>query len=171
VREAAGEVAPLAGDHDLSVEVGDEPLVVEGTGDELHRLALNLVQNAFVHTPPGTAVRVLARRSGHDAVVEVEDDGPGIPPELRERVFDRFVRGDGDRTGSGGSGLGLSIVRAVADSQGGRVELSASESGGARLVVRLPLAKQDPAAPPPRRQDTDPALRPPQRQEAPSGGA
>jgi signal transduction histidine kinase len=159
VREAAGEVAPLAGDHDLNVEVDEEPLVVEGTGDELHRLALNLVQNAIVHTPPGTSVEVCARRSGHDAIIQVADDGPGIPASLREQAFDRFVRGAGDRaTGGGGSGLGLSIVRAVAESHGGRVELGASESGGARFVVRIPLSK-------------DREVRPPLPQAAPSAGA
>jgi two-component system, OmpR family, sensor kinase len=148
VREAAGEVAPLQGDHDLSVEVDDEPLVIEGTGDELHRLALNLVQNAIVHTPPGTAVTVRVRRSGHDALIEVADDGPGIPPLLRERIFDRFVRGDGDRSHAGGSGLGLSIVRAVAESHGGRVELHENEPAGAKFTVRLPLAAAQ-AAPSP----------------------
>jgi len=140
VREAAGEVAPLQGDHDLSVEVDDEPLVIEGTGDELHRLALNLVQNAIVHTPPGTSVTVRVRRSGHDALVEVADDGPGIPPSLRDNIFDRFVRGDGDRSGGAGSGLGLSIVRAVAESHGGRVELASNEPTGAKFTVRLPLS-------------------------------
>jgi two-component system OmpR family sensor kinase len=163
VREAAGEVAPLAGSRELTIDAGDEPLVVEGTGDELHRLALNLIQNALVHTPEGTAVHVASRRSGHDAVIEVADNGPGIPPELYERVFDRFVRGDGDRTASTGSGLGLSIVRAVAESHGGRVELGASDSGGARFVARLPLAK---AA-----QDGDAAATPRPRQAAPSAGA
>jgi two-component system OmpR family sensor kinase len=142
VAEAAAEVAPLAEEHELAVETDDEPLVVEGTGDELHRLALNLVQNALVHTPPGTAVKVSARRSGHDALIEVSDDGPGIPADLRARVFDRFVRGYGDRSGATGSGLGLSIVRAVAESHGGRVELGASDSGGARFSARLPLAKE-----------------------------
>ena len=157
VREAAGEVAPFAEDHDLSVEAAEEPLVVEGAADELHRLVLNLVQNAMVHTPPGTAVDVCVRRSGHDAVIEVADDGPGIPPHLRERIFDRFVRGEGDRSASTGSGLGLSIVRAVADSHGGRVELGRSDAGGTRFVVRLPLAA--------------PELRPRRPQAAPSAGA
>jgi two-component system OmpR family sensor kinase len=160
VREASAEAAPLADDRELTVDVADELLVVEGTGDELHRLVLNLVQNAFVHTPPGTAVHVSARRSGHDALVQVDDDGPGIPPEMRERVFDRFVRGEGDRSGTTGSGLGLSIVRAVAEGHGGRVELGTSESGGARFVARLPLAPV-----------TDPGVRPPQPQAAPSAGA
>jgi two-component system OmpR family sensor kinase len=170
VSEAAGEVAPLTEDHELSIDTGDEPLIVEGAGDELHRLALNLVQNSLVHTPPGTSVSVIARRSGHDAILEVSDNGPGIPPELRERVFDRFVRGEGDRSGTRGSGLGLSIVRAVAESHGGRVELHASESGGARFVARLPLAKTPPPPPPPAPQE-EAEVRPRPRQAAPSGGA
>jgi signal transduction histidine kinase len=164
VTEAVGEVAPLTEEHMVSLDVGDEPLIVEGAGDELHRLALNLVQNSLMHTPPGTYVTVSARRSGHDAVIEVSDDGPGIPPHLRERVFDRFVRGEGDRSGTAGSGLGLSIVRAVAESHGGRVELHTSESGGARFVVRLPLAQTPDASP-------QAEVTPRPRQAAPSGGA
>jgi signal transduction histidine kinase len=157
VREAAAEAAPLAEDHDLTVDVDEDPLVVEGTGDELHRLVLNLVQNALVHTPPGTAVHVSARRSAHDAVIEVSDEGPGIPPDMHSRVFDRFVRGEGDRSGTTGSGLGLSIVRAVTEGHGGRVELSSSPGAGTRFVARLPLA--------------DAEVRPPRPQAAPSAGA
>jgi signal transduction histidine kinase len=167
VREAAAEVAPLTEDHELSLETGAEPLVVEGTGDELHRLALNLVQNSLVHTPAGTSVSMSARRSGHDAVIEVTDDGPGINPELRARVFDRFVRGEGDRSGTTGSGLGLAIVRAVAESHGGRVELHANDGGGARFVVRLPIGQAVPPPPP----AAAPEARPRPRQAAPSGGA
>jgi signal transduction histidine kinase len=66
----------------------------------------------------------------------VEDDGPGVPPELAANIFQRFVRGAGDRGGS--FGLGLAIVQAVAQSHGGSVTLEAGESGGARFVVRLP---------------------------------
>jgi signal transduction histidine kinase len=149
VREAAAELAPLAEEHELAVEASDEPLVVDGAGDELHRLALNLVQNALVHTPAGTSVRVTARRDGADAVVEVTDDGPGIPADLRERVFDRFVRGDGDRSGTNGSGLGLSIVRAVADAYGGGVDAGSSEAGGARFTARIPLAETPARSPEP----------------------
>ena len=76
----------------------------------------------------------------------VEDDGPGIAPEARERIFERFVRGRGDRAGS--SGLGLAIVRAVAESHGGTVTLTdAKRSTGARFVVRLPAAARVPAPP------------------------
>jgi two-component system OmpR family sensor kinase len=150
VREAAGEAAPLARGHGLTVDVQPgEKLVVEGAADELHRLVLNLIQNALVHTPEGTAVDVRARRDGDRIAIEVSDEGPGIPPEMRARIFDRFVRGEGDRNGSnGGSGLGLSIVRAVAESHDGSVELGESEGGGARFTVLLPAAGSDHEEPP-----------------------
>ena len=142
VREAAGEAAPLARGHGLTVDVQPgASLVVEAPGDEIHRLVLNLIQNALVHTPAGTAVDVRARREGDDVIVEVSDEGPGVPDEIRAQIFDRFVRGDGDRGGAGsGSGLGLAIVRAVAESLGGSVALDAGEAGGARFMVRIPAA-------------------------------
>ena len=152
VREAAGEAAPLARGHGLTVDVQPgSSLVVEAPGDELHRLVLNLIQNALVHTPPGTAVDVRARRDGASVVIEVSDEGPGVPPEMRAQIFDRFVRGNGDRAAAGsGSGLGLAIVRAVAESLGGTVELGDNEAGGARFSVRIPAAgAEQPASPRP----------------------
>jgi signal transduction histidine kinase len=115
--------------------------MVLGSRDELHRVALNLMENAVKHTPAGTQIRVRVERDGGTAVLTIEDDGPGVPPELRNRLFERFVRGTGDRGGGAGSfGLGLSIVRAVAEGHGGSVELAAPDpdAPGARFVVRLP---------------------------------
>ena len=137
VREAAGEAAPLAEHHELEVDASG-PVMVEGSADDLHRLVLNLIQNALVHTPPGTQVTVRLR-NGDDAELVVEDDGPGVPDDLRQRLFERFVRGHGD-TG-GGSGLGLAIVRAVAETHGGSVALGERDDGGARFVVKLPPAR------------------------------
>ncbi len=136
--EAAGELGPLAEDHELEVDV-DGPAWIAGAPDELHRLVLNLLQNAVAHTPSGTHVagRVRAEDGGDAVVLEVSDDGPGVPEELVPRIFDRFVRGAGD-TGGGGTGLGLAIVRAVAESHGGTVALGAGSEGGARFSVRLP---------------------------------
>jgi signal transduction histidine kinase len=153
VREAAGEAAPLAEGHVMTVEVENgDPLVVEGSADELHRLVVNLIQNALVHTPAGTAVDVRTRRERDEIAFEVSDEGPGIPAELRPRIFERFVRGAGDRNGGSGSGLGLSIVRAVAESHGGSVELSDNEDGGARFVVRLPAVRAEAPVTPPQPQ-------------------
>src|SRR5262249_44683069 len=96
--EAAAELGPVADGHDLTVDA-DEAMV-EGTRDELHRMTLNLMENAIRHTPAGTNVSArVAAVDGH-IVLTVSDDGPGVPPELRERIFERFVRGDGDRGSS-----------------------------------------------------------------------
>jgi len=137
---AAVEAAPLMGDRELRVE-NDRPLRLDGNPDELHRMILNLLDNAARHTPPTATIDLRLRADGGDAVLEVADDGPGVPPELRRQVFERFVRGDGpaDTATGPGSGLGLAIVSAVTASHGGEAEVGASESGGALFRVRLPL--------------------------------
>jgi signal transduction histidine kinase len=144
IRAAAGEAAPLAAGHDLGVDV-DDGLIVEGWRDDLHRLALNLIENALRHTPPGTDVRASAHAPdpGHVRIV-VEDEGPGLPPDIRDRAFERFVRGGGD--GGRGSGLGLAIVSAVAEGHGGTVAYEDRLNGGSRFIVTLPT---QPAAPTP----------------------
>ncbi len=142
---AAAEVAPTVGERELRIE-NDRPLRVDGNPDELHRLVLNLLDNAVRHTPPGSRIELRLGAAGRDAIVEVGDDGPGIPPALREEVFDRFVRGEGpaDTAARGsGSGLGLAIVRAVAASHGGSAAVAESESGGALFTVRIPLSRSE----------------------------
>ena len=141
---AAAEVAPTVGERELRIE-NDRPLRIEGNPDELHRLVLNLLDNAARYTPAGSRIELRLRAAGRDAVVEVEDDGPGIPAELREEIFDRFVRGDGpaDTIRASGSGLGLAIVRAVATSHGGSAEVTESDSGGALFTVRIPLSRTE----------------------------
>jgi signal transduction histidine kinase len=141
--DAAAEIGPIADGHELMVD--PRPAIVDGSRDELHRMALNLMENAIRHTPPGTRVHAAVRRRDGEAVLTVEDDGPGVPDDLREHVFERFVRGAGDRGSS--SGLGLSIVRAVAESHGGGVELE-DAGPGARFVVHLPLAGDEPGREP-----------------------
>jgi two-component system, OmpR family, sensor kinase len=136
VTEAVAELGPLAGDRELSVDA--ERAVVDGTRDDLHRMAANLVENAIRHTPPGTAVQASVHRRDGFVEVVVEDDGPGVPADLVPRVFERFVRGGGERAGS--AGLGLAIVQAVAHSHGGSVSLDSANGRGARFVVRLPAA-------------------------------
>ena len=136
--EAAAELEPVSPDHPIEVDA-EAGALIEGARDELHRLALNLLENAVKHTAPGTPVRARVRREGPDVVLVVEDEGPGVPAELAERMFERFVRGAADRGGS--SGLGLAIVRAVAESHGGSVRLDPA-GPGARFVVRMPAVQR-----------------------------
>jgi two-component system, OmpR family, sensor kinase len=139
--EAITEVAPVANGHRLTIaEHG--PVPVRGNADELHRLALNLLENGLRHTPAGTEIRVAVERRNGDAVLEVSDDGPGIPNGMEDQVFSRFVRGAGpaDVAGDAGTGLGLAIVKAVATSHGGEVDAGSSPTGGARFTIRLPAA-------------------------------
>jgi len=165
-REGAAEASSLNEGRSLELDLpdGDDPSFVEGAPDDLHRLAVNLVENALVHTPAGSSVRVAVRAPANGQVkLEVSDDGPGVPAELRERVFERFARGSGDGAPvTGGSGLGLAIVRAVAEAHGGEVTLEDSESGGALFRVCLPSAGE-----PADRDRVRPLLRP----AAPSDGA
>jgi two-component system OmpR family sensor kinase len=136
--EAVGEVEAAAGSHDLRVTAPPGVTVV-GARDELHRLTLNLLENALRHTEPGTGVEAAVNTVNGRVELSVEDDGPGIPPAMNTKIFERFFRGAGDRSGS--SGLGLAIVRAVAESHRGSVSLEAPLDGrGARFVVRLPAA-------------------------------
>jgi two-component system OmpR family sensor kinase len=148
VRAAAGEAAPLAEGHDLTVDA-PEGLFVEGWAADLHRLVLNLIENALQHTPPGTAVnvRTFTPDEGHVSIV-IEDEGPGLPAAIRDRAFERFVRGAGD--GGKGSGLGLAIVSAVAEGHDGAVVYEERPSGGARFTVTIPGAARAAPAPRPR---------------------
>ncbi len=134
VIEAAGELGPLSAGH--VVELDARPAPIAGMRDDVQRVAINLIENALRHTPPGTHVAVSTRpRPGGGAVLTVSDDGPGIAPDLAPRLFERFVRGSGDRGGS--VGLGLAIVAAVAAAHNGDVAVERSPAGGARFVVRF----------------------------------
>jgi two-component system OmpR family sensor kinase len=129
------------------VRVGDgaggpvQPLVVTGDGDRLRQVLANLAGNAVAHTPAGTPVEITVARTDGWAVVDVVDHGPGVPPEHRERIFERFARLDASRTRGrgGGAGLGLSIVESVVDAHHGSVEVLETPGGGATFRVRLPL--------------------------------
>jgi signal transduction histidine kinase len=144
--EVASELGPVADGHRLTVDADADAAVVDGARDELYRMTLNLLENAIRHTPEGTRIRATVTSEDGDAVLTVQDDGPGVSPELREHIFERFVRGTGDRGSS--SGLGLSIVRAVAEAHGGSVVLEDTRRG-ARFVVRLPAARVEEPEPEP----------------------
>jgi two-component system OmpR family sensor kinase len=125
---------------DLPAELLDGELTVAGDEARLRQVLANLTGNARTHTPPDTAVAVRVTRDGDDVVLGVQDDGPGVPEELQQHVFERFTRADASRTrDTGGSGLGLSIVDAIIRGHGGTVRLE-SEPGRTLVVVRLPAA-------------------------------
>jgi two-component system sensor histidine kinase MprB len=109
-----------------------EPTPLLGDAHRLGRALANLLDNAARFSPPGTPVEVMLR----DGVLAVSDHGPGIDPADRPHVFDRFYRADTSRS-QAGNGLGLAIVRAVAEAHGGRVRAETAAGGGARLVVDL----------------------------------
>ena len=144
--EAVEEVRPVAGERRLRAEVEPGAELVANP-DELHRMIVNLLDNAVRHTPEGSTIELTLRRQGGRGLLVVADDGPGLPEGLEEEVFERFVRGAGpaDRHSNGrGTGLGLSIVRAVAVAYGGGVSAGRSEHGGASFEVWLPLADPRP---------------------------
>jgi two-component system, OmpR family, sensor kinase len=102
----------------------------------LTQAVVQLAENAVRHTGPGEVIALGSALSGREARIWVRDDGPGIPPEEQSRVFERFRRGDRSRAGSG---LGLSIVRAIAEAHGGRVELRSRPGAGATFTLVVPL--------------------------------
>jgi two-component system OmpR family sensor kinase len=127
----------MDGGREIALETS--PAVVVGDEARLRQVAANLVANAVVHTPPGTSVTVRTMVEGEDAVFEVADRGPGLSPVDADRAFEPFFRLDPsrDRT-TGGAGLGLAIVDAIAKAHGGRVDLETSPGAGATFRVIIP---------------------------------
>lgn len=140
-------------DHRISLDVPPEALEVRGAADQVRRVVSIVLTNACVHTPPGTTVHVEAQAlrkpvSGQlpsDVVsIRISDDGQGIPHEIRDRVFDRFVRGDPSRARQdgakgGSSGLGLAIAAGLVDLMHGSISMSSTEAG-TTFELRLPAA-------------------------------
>ena len=129
-------------DPDRPLELTSERALVMGDRDRLRQIVDNLLANVRAHTPPETPVTVSVGPDGSAAVVRVADEGPGLEPDELAHVFERFYRADPSRArASGGAGLGLSIVAAVAEAHGGRV--AARSDGGAIFEIVLPLAPPD----------------------------
>jgi two-component system OmpR family sensor kinase len=139
VIDAVSDAHVAAPEHRWRLDLPSESVTVTGDPARLHQVLANLLANARTHTPPGTFVTV--RLTADPVVVTVEDDGPGIPPDLLPEVFDRFARGDTSRSRAAGStGLGLAIVAAVVEAHHGTVEVT-SEPGRTVFTVRLPAAE------------------------------
>jgi signal transduction histidine kinase len=138
VRESS--LAPERGSR-IEVQLAVEPtdLVIVGDPERVHQVIANVVQNALRHSPPDGTVDVVARANGEGVLIEVSDEGPGIPTEETGRVFERFYRSDHARASSdGGTGLGLAIAKWIVDMHGGEIRAEAREPRGCRMIVTLP---------------------------------
>ncbi|MGM1029755.1 MAG: sensor histidine kinase [Actinomycetota bacterium] len=139
VVEAVADAQAAGREHPIALELPEEPVLVAGDALRLQQVLANLLANARVHTPDGTAIDVNLRVEGEDAVLTVVDAGPGIPAEQQRTVFERFARGDSSRSrATGSSGLGLAIVQALVDAHHGSITLE-SEPGRTAFTVRVPL--------------------------------
>jgi len=127
------KVAEVAG---VKAVIGDEA--------RLRQVVVNLLANARVHTPAGSHVTTTLAREGDTLIVRIHDDGPGIAPDVRDRLFERFARGDSSRERrTGSTGLGMSIALAIVQSHGGSIDVDSStapEDHGTTFSVRLPAA-------------------------------
>jgi two-component system OmpR family sensor kinase len=133
--------AGRAMDPDRPIDIAVDGLVeVQGDRTRLRQISDNLLLNARLHTPPGTPVEIRVSQRDGFGVLHVIDHGPGIEPDVAAKVFERFYRGDPSRSrADGGSGLGLSIVQAIAQAHGGRAETSPTPGGGATFTIEIPL--------------------------------
>jgi two-component system OmpR family sensor kinase len=137
VAVAVADARAVAPDRQIDVRAGPPHVVVRGDPLSLRQAVDNLITNARVHTPDGTRVEVEVAKHAGDAVVTVDDDGPGIDESDVPHLFDRFYRSERSRP-RGGAGLGLSIVAAVASAHGGTVAVGPSPLGGARFTITVP---------------------------------
>jgi len=151
--DAVGDARAAAPDHRWQLELPGEPVIVRGDEYRLRQVLANLMSNASSHTPPGTTVTVALVKPGAGAasvVLNVTDDGPGIPADLQPGLFERFVRGDSSRShATGSTGLGLAIVDAVTAAHGGSVGVT-SQPGRTRFAITLPVPEEPPGARPER---------------------
>ncbi|MDF2144854.1 HAMP domain-containing sensor histidine kinase [Knoellia sp. p5-6-4] len=143
--DAVSDARAAAPDRHWRLDLPEKPVEVTGDAHRLHQVVANLLANARIHTPVGTTVTTTVRRQDGHVRIAVHDDGPGVPAPLQANVFERFTRADdsryrganGTRHGNGSTGLGLSIVAAVTQAHGGRVELD-SHPGDTTFAVTLP---------------------------------
>lgn len=142
VAEVTRDLLPAAGDHglELSVEVPEAPIIAFVDPGRMQQVLHNLLENSMRYTPPGGTVRVKLSRTADESRIEIVDSGVGIPEHDLPFVFERFFRSDRARRAySGGSGLGLSIVRWIVEAHKGKVEIESEVDKGTTVAVRLPL--------------------------------
>jgi len=141
--DATESARAIDAERPISLDV-DGPVFVVGDEGRLRQVLDNLLDNTRFHTPKGTPVRVKITRADGELVLTVADEGPGLSPEAATRVFERFYRGDRTRSrGTGGAGLGLSIVSAIVEAHGGKVSATSSNGAGTTFEVRLSVGSPE----------------------------
>lgn len=141
VAGAARAMRTRAESRNVSIEVAPSPeRLVSGDEELIHRLVLNLIDNAVKHTRSGGRVRVELSEEDGVTSIRVRDEGPGVPPEERHRIFERFYRGESGRGSGAGAGLGLAIVRSIAQMHGGDARLAETSPAGSTFVAELRIA-------------------------------
>jgi signal transduction histidine kinase len=142
IQDALETLRPLAEMSQIALEARADyhlPAVL-GDAEHIRRVLINLADNALKFSPPGGHVRASARRDGEFVEFSVADDGPGIPIEYRERIFDRYMQVPGRTGRRRGTGLGLTYCRMVVERHGGNIRVEASPEGGSNFLFTLPIA-------------------------------
>lgn len=140
IADSTRDLGPLAAERGITIECNlpEEGCPFEGDEELLDRVFGNLVDNAIKYGPTSSRVRVTLTDDDGSYVASVEDEGPGIPAQLRDRIFERFFRVNDDDFSVPGAGLGLSIARWAIEAHGGKITVESSELGGAKFIVALP---------------------------------
>lgn len=144
IGSALTRVQPLLQQHPLRVDVAADLPLISVDGILIEQVLLNLLENAVRYTPPGTAIAILAQRDGAWLRLAVQDNGPGIPVGMEEKIFEKFYRATPRSDDGRGSGLGLAICRAIITAHRGTITAQNRPTGGAEFVIRLPLANDSP---------------------------
>ncbi len=141
VMDALAGLQPLLAEKHQALHMDlPEPLEMLGDARRLEQVIVNVVSNAYRHTPAGTHIDVVGRLDGHDILLEIRDDGPGIPPGEVARIFDRFYRLEATREGMG---MGLAITRGIVKLHGGRLGVESTPGAGATFSMRFVQAAED----------------------------
>jgi len=123
----------------VAIDTPSDILLVRIDFALMEQVLTNLLLNASLYTPAGSEIRVHASGDGNECEISIADNGPGLPPDVLEKVFDKFFRVPGSKTG--GTGLGLSIARGFVEAHRGTIRAENRPGGGLRFVIRLPLEK------------------------------
>ena len=142
IQRAVNEIEFAAAERHISVQVDVSPCTLTGNERLLQRAVFNLLENAVKYSPMGGTVHVSGRKTDSNFRIEVTDQGPGIPEEYRQRIFEPFFRVDDARSRQqGGAGLGLALVRAVAEAHGSAIHVEENSMGGSSFVLELPCGE------------------------------